>query len=284
MTQLLIEFGRVASTAHNIRSIFAVMEAGIPRRRTLSSTNGRRQETPRDVIASRCRTAKNISVSRSKSNFQPKPPPPQGRRGAEHNMSFQQGSKSTHVNTGLATTQPRKSQPVPAPKPASSNNTVKAENISISVPNIVRESTATVGLRLLSTDGCSAGAPSSSAIIALNTPLSTNCLSSCRPTDEKSPLIGERVKSGCSTSETAGSLANTTRSCWDERGGSVDTPADAASPPLPRYGSASSTGNKAATCRVPEAHQNEPLPQQPGPSNSLTRSRGLKGLRPGSGK
>lgn len=236
------------------------------------------------MTASRWRTAKNMSVSGSTTKFQPKPPPPQGGHRAKNNTSFKQGPKSMDTNTGPAiASQHRKIQAVPPPKPETSSNTVKAEHTS--VPSIVREDTAHDGLRLLSTGGCSSGvhealprsgsAPSSSAMALIN-PLGTTFSSSCRPTVENPPLLGEGIKIGCPTSQPEGNVANTTRSCWDERRDSIVNPVDCATPP-PRCGSASTTGNKAARSTVSDGQPTEPIPRQSGPSNSSTRNGGLKG-------
>lgn len=266
-------------------------EADIPRRRYLSNTNaqGRRREKPRDMTASRWRTTNKMSVSGSKPKFQPKPPPPQGSCRAEQNTSFQQRSRSMDIGTAPATTQTRTIQPVSAQKPETSSNTVKAVTTYSAVPNIVRDAANSVGLGLLSTDGCSTGAhepllrsgsaPSSSAM-AITNPLGSACSSSCRPTDEKPPMLHARIKTGCSPSAPEGNFA-----CWDERRDTTAvTPVDTVSPPR-RYGSASTSANEAARSTVSERQQEEPLPQHSGPSsNSSTRSGGSKGLHSGSGR
>lgn len=194
-------------------------------------------------------------------------------------------------------------QPLPAQKqplcvsstaPETSSSTV-VEAEGASVPSIVRENAVKICPRLLSTDGCFAGArealprcgsaPSSSATAITGPSGTTTCVPPRGPTKEKPSLLGARTKMDRSTPEPERKLAKTTRSCWDETRDktSAVTAGDAATLP-PRYSSAYTPGSKAATSTASEGRQNEPLPQQPGPCNSSTRSGGLKGLGSGSGK
>ncbi|CAM9168063.1 unnamed protein product, partial [Pylaiella littoralis] len=271
MTLISLRWSSASSQVCRVTdSAAAAADTSRPRLMSKTTPPASRQEKPLGMSTSRWRLAKSICVSGSKPAFSPNPPPQlQLQGGCQAHQSVDQqdsaGSRSNDVSRGPAVvdsttgTKARNILNVPAlPLNVERQNQVSyvpseqdATSSTVKVEATAREkkNTAEVGgngsggivLRRLLTDGCSdlgqdeALPRSGSAPSPLAMPLAnfsgTDFSPSRQPADAGWALLGGRSKVDCSPFKPEESLAQATRSCWDERKDATGVSVDAVTPP-----------------------------------------------------